>query len=83
VPFGKLVLGPRTELYDLTADPSETRDLAAARPEKRKELQAALDVWWKDTGAKFPVKNPAYNPTNWWTGAGGEAEGTAKAKKKG
>ena len=81
VPFGKLVLGPRTELYDLTADPSETRDLAAARPEKRKELQAALDVWWKDTGAKFPVKNPAYNPTKWWTGAGGDSEGTGKAKR--
>jgi len=32
VPFGKLVLGPRTELYHLTDAPSETRDLAAEQP---------------------------------------------------
>jgi uncharacterized sulfatase len=65
-PYGKLVLGSRTELYNLNEDPSETRDLAGAQPEKVKALYAALEAWWKDTGAKFPKKNPNYNATTWW-----------------
>ncbi|MEW9554350.1 arylsulfatase [Nonomuraea sp. NPDC050783] len=34
----------RVELYDLSADPGETRDLAAARPELAEELMATLDA---------------------------------------
>ena len=37
--------GPADELYDLATDVSETRDLAAARPEVRARLAAALDAW--------------------------------------
>ena len=37
--------GPADELYDLAADVSETRDLAAAHPEVRARLAAALDAW--------------------------------------
>ncbi len=33
------------ELYDVRADPSETRDLAAAEPER---LQAMVDRWWRE-----------------------------------
>ena len=33
-------------LFDLKADPAETRDLAAARPEDVKRLTALLDGWW-------------------------------------
>lgn len=65
-PYGKLVLGPRTELYHLADDPGETRDLAAAHPEKTKELRAALEAWWKDTGAGFPTKNPGFDEARWW-----------------
>jgi arylsulfatase A-like enzyme len=65
VPYGKLVVGARTELYNLKDDPSETRDLAAEQPEKTKELRAELEAWWKDTGAKFPVKNPGFDASKW------------------
>ena len=65
-PYGKLVLGPRTELYRLADDLSETRDLAAARPEKVRELRAALEAWWQETGAPFPTKNPDFGEGNWW-----------------
>jgi uncharacterized sulfatase len=35
------------ELYDLAADPRETRDLAEERPERARELQQRLDGWWR------------------------------------
>jgi uncharacterized sulfatase len=64
-PFGKLVVGSRTELYNLNTDPSETHDLAAEQPERVKALYAELEAWWKDTGAKFPVKNPDFDASKW------------------
>ena len=35
------------ELYDIVADPKETQDLAAEKPEVVKDLTAKLDAWWK------------------------------------
>jgi len=64
-PYGKLVLGPRTELYNLAGDLGETRDLFAAEPAKARELRAALEAWWKDTGAGFPTPNPDFDEKNW------------------
>ena len=75
-PYGKLVTGPRTELYNLRDDLSETHDLAASNPGKAAELKAALEVWWRDTGAKFPSQNSAYDPKTWWTEVGRGSEGT-------
>ncbi len=46
------------ELYDLTSDPGETRDLAAQNPAKAAELQAKLDSLRKDTAALPPRINP-------------------------
>ena len=37
----------RAELYDLAADPGETRDLAAERPERAAALRAELEAWVK------------------------------------
>lgn len=65
-PYGKLVIGARTELYHLAGDLSETTDLSASRPDKAGELRAALDAWWRDTGAGFPTKNPGFDESNWW-----------------
>lgn len=39
----KLVHGSRTELFDLAADPGETEDLAAARPDLVERLRAGLN----------------------------------------
>jgi len=35
------------ELYDILADPKETKDLAAENAEVVKDLTAKLDAWWK------------------------------------
>ncbi len=50
------------ELYDLAADPGETNNLAAARPDKLAELSARLDGFLKDTGALMPAPNPKADP---------------------
>ena len=43
----KLVItrGGKPELYDLSADPGERRDLSATHPEQTQRLQAELNVW--------------------------------------
>jgi arylsulfatase A-like enzyme len=47
------------ELYHLSDDLSERRNLAAEEPERVREMRAALDAWRKDVGAKMPTPNPA------------------------
>ncbi len=66
-PYGKLVTGPRTELYNIREDLSETRDLAAERPKKTTHLTNALNAWLKRTRARLPEKNPDFNEKRWWT----------------
>lgn len=53
----------RTELYDLRQDPTESRDLSAARPELRDDLQARLTRWLTEIDAQMPEPNPAYTGT--------------------
>ncbi len=50
------------ELFNLTTDLSEQKNLAATEPQRVAELQAELAVWQKQVGAKFPTPNPRYNP---------------------
>lgn len=68
-PYGKLIVGPRTELYDLRDDPGETRNLATERPKKTTHLTNALAAWLQRTGAKLPTKNPDFDEKRWWTSA--------------
>jgi arylsulfatase A-like enzyme len=54
----------RLELYNLKDDLSETKDLAAAKPDKAKELQKLLTEWRKSVNAPVPAeRNPRYDPT--------------------
>jgi arylsulfatase A-like enzyme len=57
-------------LYRLSADVGETRDLAAAMPEKVQELQAAWDEW-----------NATLAPPLWGKGSAGRDPATKKRKK--
>ena len=82
-PYGKLVVGPRAELYNLRIDISETNDLATAQTDKMKELEAALEAWWKDTDAMLPEKNPDYDPKTWWTETAGVQRGKKQSGKQG
>lgn len=66
--------GRPSELYNLSDDIGETRDLAAAQPAKVRELQARLTKWREDVRAQMPTKNPAYDPA--------KPEHEQKGKKK-
>ena len=50
------------ELYDLSTDIGETRNLAGSSPELARELNAALTAWLRDTGARLPVKGAPATP---------------------
>lgn len=75
LPYGKLVLGPRTELYNVREDPSETQNLAPGRPQKTTHLTNALNAWFKRTGAKLPSPNPDFEESRWWTFADNQSKG--------
>jgi arylsulfatase A len=50
----------RTELYDLAADPGETRDLAPTRPAEVERLRRRLQEWRVMVGARVPTRNTAW-----------------------
>jgi acyl-CoA thioesterase-1 len=52
--------GPAVELYDLGADPGETRDVATRHPGRVAELRALLAAHLRTTGARVPVPNAAH-----------------------
>lgn len=50
------------ELYDLSTDLGETKNLAKEQPARVKKLQAALAEWRVRVNARMPVANPDYDP---------------------
>jgi arylsulfatase A-like enzyme len=65
------------ELYDLSTDLGERKDLAQSHPAKRDELLNHLLAWMKQTNALLPSQpNPDYDPATL------TAKLTAKKKKK-
>ncbi|HLN56641.1 MAG TPA: sulfatase [Bacteroidales bacterium] len=51
----------RQELYDLQADPSETKDISSSNPEKTKELYDMLKKWREENHAKMMDRNTKYS----------------------
>ena len=54
--------GRAPELFNLRADPAETRNLASAEPQRLAELRARLAAHLAATQAQLPVPNPAHDP---------------------
>ena len=44
---------PRYELYDIAADPGETKDLAAERPAIVDAMKKQYDAWFTDVAARW------------------------------
>lgn len=53
----------RNELYHLDDDPGEQHDLAAEMPERVGQMRSRLDDWLASTDAKFPSRDPSFDPT--------------------
>ncbi|MEM9481973.1 MAG: sulfatase [Verrucomicrobiota bacterium] len=49
------------ELYNLKDDIGETKNLAAAMPEKVAKLEGLIENFMEETGALPPIPNPAFN----------------------
>lgn len=54
------------ELYDLTADIGETRNLAVELPEVTERMQIDLEAWLKETGAQLPTRKPRWCVDHNW-----------------
>jgi len=66
----------RLELYNLKDDIGESKNLAAAQPEKTAELHALMKAWRERVGAQMPTANtPAKAPVE-------KTGGKGKKKKK-
>jgi arylsulfatase/arylsulfatase A len=46
--------GPKFELFDMSADPYETKDLATAQPQVVEKLKAEYEAWFKDVSSTRP-----------------------------
>jgi arylsulfatase A-like enzyme len=63
------------ELYDLSEDPGERRDIAAQRPDLVSRMDQAYDRWWTDVSAALENENAEPPPVapykklyfEWWT----------------
>jgi uncharacterized sulfatase len=69
--------GPDVELFDLSRDPGERRNLAAEHPERVRELRSALAAWRERVGARMPVPNPDHDPARAAELAGGKSRAKA------
>ena len=50
------------ELYDLSQDSAETKNVADQQPQIARELRSNLAAWRKGVGAQLPLPNPSYDP---------------------
>lgn len=58
------------ELYEISQDLGENRNLATAQPEKTAAMRKRLERWRKSVNARMPIVNPSYDPeraSQWWS----------------
>lgn len=53
---------PRYELYDIAADPGETKDLAAEHPEIVEAMKRQYDAWFTDVAARWQDREEKKSP---------------------
>ena len=72
----RFTLVNNVELYDLKADPGETRNIITEHPEVVSKFRTAYDQWWQDVQPYFENENavgPKINPMKalYWQQFGG------------
>jgi len=48
------------ELHDMTADPGQTKNVAADHPERVAKMRAFYDAWWDEISPSFPETTELY-----------------------
>lgn len=62
---GKYIPEGRVELYNLSEDLSETKDISASTPEMTTRMQKQLEEWILSCGAEIPGLNPDFDMGKW------------------
>ena len=63
------------ELYNLAADPGETKNLATEKSGRAVDLKMKLATWRSDVRARMPIPKPNYDPDRadqWWSMSSGK-----------
>jgi len=79
----KFILAPRPELYNLSADPDESENLAAARPADVQELATRVERWYRELsgdGAPSGIAVDLTDEERARIGALGYGEGAGSAR---
>lgn len=63
------------ELYQITNDIGETKNLANEKKGRVADLKQKLNAWRQDVSARMPIPNPSYDPERapeWWNTRNGK-----------
>lgn len=60
----KIYESSELKLFNISKDISESKNLAEASPEQAEILHQKLNTYLADVGAKLPISNPEYDPSN-------------------
>lgn len=63
------------ELYQISNDIGETKNLAAEKKGRVADLKQKLNAWRQDVSARMPIPNPSYDPeraAEWWNTRNGK-----------
>ena len=61
-PAAKAAPDARWQLFDVIADPAQSRDIAAEKPEVVAKFKAAYDGWWASLKGQYDVNEAALGP---------------------
>lgn len=65
-PYGELLIGERTELFNIAEDPYECLDLHEKEPQVLQELMDDLKNWLEEIDASLPSPNENPQPSSWF-----------------
>lgn len=72
------------ELYQISNDVGETKNLAGEKQGRVADLKQKLKAWRQDVNARMPLPNPSYDPeraAQWWNTRSGKPIDSDKRKR--
>ena len=72
------------ELYQITNDIGETKNLASEKKGRVADLKQKLNAWRQEVSARMPIPNPSYDPERapeWWNTRNGKPVDSDRRKR--